>query len=68
MYRCTGSSGFAAVLGPQWFALSLDIVPELADKQTVIIIVALKLWGTQLENQKILFMSDNAVIVEAINK
>ena len=34
MCRCTGSLGFAAVLGPQWFALSLDIVPGLADKHS----------------------------------
>ena len=45
----------------------------LADKQIAIkelfpIVVALKLWDTQLQNQKILFMSDNAAIVHAINK
>ena len=69
----SGSLGFAAVLGTELFALSWDIVPGLADKQIAIkelfpIVVALELWGTQLQNQKILFMSDNAAIVHAINK
>ena len=69
----SGSLGFAAVLGTEWFALSWDIVPGLADKQIAIkelfpIVVALELWGTQLQNQKILFMTDNAAIVHAINK
>lgn len=69
----SGSLGFAAVLGSQWFALSWEKVPNLAKCQIAIkelfpIVVALELWGTVLENKKILFMTDNMAIVHAINK
>lgn len=48
-------------------------VPNLAKCQIAIkelfpIVVALELWGTVLENKKILFMTDNMAIVHAINK
>lgn len=67
------SLGFAAVLGSQWFALGWEKVQNLAKCQIAIkelfpIVVALELWGTVLENKKILFMTDNMAIVHAINK
>lgn len=69
----SGSLGFAAVLGSQWFALGWEKVPNLAKCQIAIkelfpIVVALELWGTVLENKKIIFMTDNMAIVQAINK
>ena len=55
------------------FALSCDVVPGLSEKQIAIKelfpkVVALELWGAHLANQNILFMSDNAAVVHAINK
>ena len=70
----SGAIGFAAVFGTEWFALSCDVVPGLAEKQIAIkvlflIVVALKLClGAHLANQKKLFMSDNAAVLYAINK
>ena len=69
----SGSIGFAAVMGTEWFALSWDVVPSLSETQIAIkelfpIVVALELWGALLANQRILFMSDNAAVVHAINK
>lgn len=51
----------------------LGKVPNLAKCQIAIkelfpIVVALELWGTVLENKKILFMTDNMAIVHAIDK
>lgn len=53
--------------------VKLGKVPNLAKCQIAIkelfpIVVALELWGTVLENKKILFMTDNMAIVHAINK
>lgn len=64
---------FAAVLGSKWFALGWGKLPNLAICQIAIkelfpIVVALELWGTVLENKKILIMTGNMAIVHAINK
>lgn len=69
----SGSVGFAAVLGTEWFALGLEAVNDLANHQIAIkelfpIVLALELWGTMLSNKKILFMTDNSAVVHAINK
>ena len=41
---------------------------QIAIKELFPIVVAFELWGAHLANQKILFMSDNAAVVHAINK
>lgn len=69
----SGSLGFAAVLGKNWFALSWENVPDLAQSQIAIkelfpIVLALEIWGPLLANKKLLFMTDNMAIVHAINK
>lgn len=69
----SGALGFSAVLGTEWFAMGWDQVPDLSDRQIAIkelfpIVVALELWGSTLSNKKILFMSDNAAVVQSINK
>lgn len=67
----SGPIGFSAVLGEQWFAQQLS--KELLHFQTAIkelfpIVLALEIWGYQLQNKKILLLTDNMVIAQVINK
>ena len=69
----SGSIGFAGILGKEWFALSWDSVPDsdqfqIAIKELFPIVLALEIWGKSLENNKILFLSDNEAVVHVINK
>lgn len=67
----SGSLGYAAILGSQWFASSwLDEHKpyQIAIKELFPIVLALELWGHKLRNHKILFFSDNMAVVEIINK
>lgn len=67
----SGPIGFSAVLGEQWFAQQLS--KELLHFQTAIkelfpIALALEIWGYQLQNKKILLLTDNMAIAQVINK
>ena len=69
----SGSIGFAGILGKEWFALRWDSVPDsdqfqIAIKELFPIVLALEIWGKSLENNKILFLSDNEAVVHVINK
>jgi hypothetical protein len=68
----SGSLGFAAVLGTDWFALGwgevLNFEYQIAIKELFPIVLALEIWGPRLANKKILFLTDNMAIVHAINK
>lgn len=66
----SGPIGFSAVLGEQWFAQQLS--KELLHFQTAIkelfpIVLALEIWGYQLQNKKILLLTDNMAIRSLIN-
>ena len=67
----SGSVGFAAVFGSKWFAAewseSLSLM-QIAIKELFPIVLALEIWGSEMANKKILFMSDNMAVVEVINK
>lgn len=63
--------GYAAVLGPKWFAnkWSNDMAHyQIAVKELFPIVLALELWGASLKNKKLLFLSDNSAVVAVINK
>jgi hypothetical protein len=67
----SGAKGYAAVLGSSWFAQPWleDIVHhDITVKELYPIVLALEIWGTRLQNRKILFFSDNLSVVHIINK
>ena len=67
----SGSVGFAAILGSEWFAsLWFDELRQyqIAIKELFPIVIAMEIWGKELQNKKILFMSDNVSVVQIINK
>lgn len=41
---------------------------QIAVKELFPIVLALEIWGSEMANRKILFMSDNMAVVEVINK
>lgn len=65
------TQGFAAILGASWFATEwpdqfrhlhitvLELFP---------IVLAMEIWGSQFQNHKILFLTDNEAVVAIINK
>jgi hypothetical protein len=71
---CTDASGvlgFSAVSGPQWFACKWPFELEehhISVKELFPIILALEVWSSQFQSRKVLFLSDNMAVVEAINK
>ena len=67
----SGSIGFAAVLGSRWFAGKWDEswhAVHITPKELFPIVLAIEIWGRLLANHKILFRTDNAAVVEIINK
>lgn len=63
--------GVAAVFGSKWFAdeWTQTLLPlQIAVKELFPIVLALEIWGSEMANRKILFMSDNMAVVEVINK
>lgn len=67
----SGPIGFSAVLGEQWFAqqLSKELLHfQNAIKELFPIVLALEIWGYQLQNKKILLLTDNMAIAQVINK
>ncbi|XP_021342872.1 uncharacterized protein LOC110443160 isoform X1 [Mizuhopecten yessoensis] len=67
----SGSLGYAGVFGSQWFSkpwTSSMATFQITIKELFPIVLALELWGEQLQNKKVVFMSDNMAVVEVINK
>lgn len=67
----SGLLGFAAVFGSKWFAdeWTHTLLPlQIAGKELFPIVFDLEIWGSDMTNRKILFMSDNMAVVEVINK
>ena len=63
--------GFAAVFGCRWIAgdWTPDMEPlHITVKELFPIVLALEIWGHLLTNHKLLFLSDNAAVVDIINK
>lgn len=65
------TKGYAAILGSTWFA-SEWLEPFKQFHITVLelfpIVLALEMWGSQFQNHKILFLTDNEAVVAIINK
>ncbi|XP_061175932.1 uncharacterized protein LOC133184874 [Saccostrea echinata] len=67
----SGSMGFAAILDTQWFVSHWqDNMGEyqIAIKELFPIVLAIEIWGKEMENKRVLFMSDNMAVVQVINK
>ena len=65
------TKGFAAVFGCQWFMHTWP--PAFSDMHINIlelfpIVLAVELWGADMANQRILFLSDNEATVYVVNK
>ncbi|XP_056009591.1 uncharacterized protein LOC130046335 isoform X1 [Ostrea edulis] len=67
----SGTKGYAAILGASWFAQPwLEHMQhcQIAVKELYPIVLALEIWGSCLQNRRILFFSDNISVVYIINK
>ncbi|XP_062614297.1 uncharacterized protein LOC134276023 [Saccostrea cucullata] len=67
----SGSLGFAAILGNEWFASHWDFLQndcQIAVKELFPIVLAIEIWGNKIKNKRILFLSDNMAVVQIINK
>lgn len=67
----SGTHGFAAVLGKNWFAYpwtETTAAFQIAIKELFPIVLALEFWGPDLKNSKVLFMTDNEAVAAVINK
>ena len=63
--------GFAAVFGSRWFAGEWDDAWQqvhITSKELFPIVLALEMWGHLLPSHKILFLTDNAAVLEIVNK
>ena len=67
----SGSLGYAALYGSKWFAqpwLDVLVVYHISVKELFPIVLILDILGYHLQNQKVLFFSDNLAVVRVINK
>lgn len=67
----SGSLGFAAIFGSNWFVSHWRENMEnyqIAIKELFPIVLAIEIWGEEMKNKKVLFMSDNLAVVQVINK
>lgn len=58
-------------MGQEWFASHWDFLHKdchITVKELFPIVLAIEIWGSGMENNKILFMSDNMAVVQIINK
>ena len=71
LFTDASGAGFSAVFGGKWiqgrFPKEWTSV-NIAIKELLPIVLAVQLWGHQMQNAKILFMSDNRSVVYVINK
>ena len=67
----SGALGFGAIFGKYW---CYDQWPDswfhrnIASLELYPIVLSLHLWGSQMQNQRILFFTDNGALVHVINK
>ena len=71
MYSDASGFAYAAVLGSKWLQGSFppawkDV--NIAIKELLPIVLAVRMWGNLLANKRILFFTDNEAIVHVINK
>lgn len=67
----SGSLGFAAIFGSNWFVSHWRENTknyQIAIKELFPIVLAIEVWGEEMQNRKVLFMSDNLAVVQIINK
>ena len=71
LYSDASGAAFAAVLGSEWLQGSFPAHwkdTNIAIKELLPIVLAIRLWGTRWANLRILFFCDNEAIVAVINK
>lgn len=66
-----GSKGYAAIFGSQWFYgpfPKIWVDHSITFKELFPIVLSLEVWGTFLQNKKVMFHTDNESCVAIINK
>ncbi len=61
----------AAVFGSMWFSVEFPDIWEshnIAIKEFLPIVLAVRLWGLKFRDKKVIFFSDNSAVVSIINK
>ena len=67
----TGSTGFGAVFGCHWLhGIWLEMLKtfNIAFLELFPIVLAVHVWGSLMANKRIIFFSDNAAVVDIVNK
>lgn len=67
----SGVLGYAAILGDKWFNGKWPVAMQcmhITIKELFPIVVAMEYWGLALANRRIVFMCDNAAVVDIVNK
>ena len=70
LFTDASGTGYAAVFGSHWIQGRFPdswIKVNIAVKELLPIVLAVQLWGHQMKNSRILFMSDNQSVVYVIN-
>ena len=70
LFTDASGTGFAAVFGNRWIQGRFPdswLTANIAIKELLPIVLAVKLWGSEMRNSRILFMSDNQSVVFVIN-
>lgn len=71
LYTDASGVGFGGVFGKKWFFgqwSELWTKHHISVKELLPIVVAVETWGSDLQNKKIYFYSDNMAVVQVINK
>ncbi len=70
LYTDASGLGFAAILGDQWFQGGWPVTwrdVNIAAKELLPIVIAVRLWSGSLCNKKLLMLCDNIAVVYVIN-
>ena len=66
-----GSKGYGAIFGPHWFYGSFTDQWQSLDitfLELFLIALSVRMWGSQMANRCIVFVTDNAALVSIINQ
>lgn len=66
--NASSTKGYAAILGSTWFASEWLEPFKQFHINFFPIVLSLEMWGCQFQNHKIIFLTDNKVVVAIINK
>ena len=70
LYSDASGFGFAAIFGSRWLQGRFPVTwvnVNIAIKELLPIVLAIRCWGAKMQNSRILFFSDNQSVVQIIN-